>query len=71
MAVISDKVRASSGKTINFKVKSSKGGSDRTIYIENGKDTGYRLGNYDDKVYCKKSGDEVSSSLIEFIKLKY
>ncbi len=57
-----------SGKTNKtIRVPSGQGGSDRTIYV-NGADSGYRLGNSDDKVYHKRSGNLSSSNLKDFAK---
>lgn len=57
-----------SGKTKkNIRVPSGQGGSDRTIYVD-GSDSGHRLGNSDDKVYNKRSGNLTANNLQDFAK---
>lgn len=68
MAAIDTNMKTSNGDTVRVKVPSSKGGSDRRIYI-NGGDSGFKLGVSNDKVYS--NGSEVSKSLKDFISLNY
>ena len=67
MAYINDSFETSSGKRVNVKVPSSRGGQDRTIYVD-GRDIGYKLGQGNDKVYTKH-GSEVSKALRDFVKI--
>ena len=67
MAYFEGKLETTNG-TKTVKVPSQQGGSDRTIYL-NGSDTGYKLGNNDNKIYKKASGQQVSSlALKDFAK---
>lgn len=71
MAVIDNYFKTSKGKQLRVKVPSSQGGADRTIYLgEDGKNSGYKLGSHDNKVYTKE-GRYVSKSLKEFIETYY
>lgn len=67
MACIDEYMETSDGSKKKIRVPSPRGGSDRTIYV-NDRDSGYRLGDNNDKVYTHGKR-EVSSSLKDFVRL--
>jgi len=67
MSVINEMMETSDKSKKRIKVVSPQGGTDRTIYV-NDRDSGYRLGDSNDRVYTH-SKREVSSSLKDFVRL--
>jgi hypothetical protein len=63
MAFIDEMMKTSDGSKKRIRVPSLKGGTDRIIYV-NGNNSGYRLGNENDKIYTS-SGREVSTASIK------
>ncbi|MGE4444437.1 MAG: hypothetical protein AB7E37_05600 [Candidatus Altimarinota bacterium] len=59
-------METSDGSKKRIRVPSAQGGTDRTIYV-NGSDSGYKLGQNNDRVYTKH-GREVSGFLKDFVK---
>lgn len=61
MAYIDDTRETGSGLVTRVRVPSDKGGADRNIYLD-GRYSGYKLGQNNDRVYTI-SGREVASSI--------
>lgn len=59
-------METSNGSKKRIRVPSSQGGADRTIYVD-GRNSGYKLGQQNDRVYTQ-NGREVSDSLKDFVK---
>lgn len=68
MAFFDEHIETSNGTKKRVFVRSSMGGTDRRIYVNN-RESGYKLGSGNNKIYTS-SGREVSSaSLKEFAKM--
>lgn len=65
MAYIDDYYDCAGNTRKKIRVPSEQGGSDRRVYV-NGNDSGYYLGNNNDRVY--KGGSEVAKDLVSFAK---